>query len=85
LSRRFLCRRARTDEDATVEKSNATAYSLNGLRTTAKAVAAQYEDEGAIVISVGKEGVRIGTEGLSFQQIHDALCIAINYNFTSTR
>jgi len=59
----------------------ASVSAIHGLRTTAKAVAAQYGDQGAIVISVGKEGVRVGTEGLSFQQIQDALCIAINYNF----
>ena len=55
---------------------------IHGLRTTAKAVAARYGDEGAIIISVGKEGVRVGTDGLSHQQVQDALCVAINYNFT---
>jgi hypothetical protein len=54
---------------------------IHGLRTTAKAIAARYGDEGAIVISVGKEGVRIGVEGLTPEQIQTALCTAIHYNF----
>lgn len=55
---------------------------IAGLRQMASAIAATYGDAGAIVISVGKEGVRIGVEGLTPKQIQDALCIAINYNFT---
>lgn len=54
---------------------------IHGLRTSAKAIAAAYGDDGAIAISVGKEGVRIGVEGLTPQQIQDALCVAIHYNF----
>ncbi len=51
------------------------------LRRMASSIASSYGDDGAIVISVGKEGVRIGIEGLAPQQIQDALCIAIHYNF----
>ncbi len=47
----------------------------------AGAIAASYEDDGAIVISVGKDGTRIGVEGLSPEQVREALCIAINYSY----
>lgn len=53
-----------------------------GLRKMASAIAASYGDEGAIVISVGKEGVRIGVEGLTPEQIEHALCVAIHYNLS---
>lgn len=51
------------------------------LRKMARAIAASYGDTGAIVISVGKDGVRIGVEGLTPEQIQYALCTAIHYNF----
>ena len=51
------------------------------LRKMARSIASSYGDKGAIVITVGDEGVRVGVEGLTPQQIQDALCIAINYNF----
>lgn len=44
-------------------------------------IASAYDDDGAIVISVGKEGVRIGVEGLSPEQVREALCVAINYSY----
>ncbi len=52
-----------------------------GLQRMAGAIAASYEDDGAIVISVGKDGTRIGVEGLSPEQVREALCIAINYSY----
>lgn len=51
------------------------------LRRTARAVAANYGDKGAVVISVNDEGVRIGTEGLTPDELRHALCVAINYTF----
>lgn len=51
------------------------------LRRQAKAIASSYGDAGAIVISVGEEDTRIGTEGLTPTQIQNALCLAIHYNF----
>ena len=50
-------------------------------REIARSIATSYGDNGAIVITVGDEGVRIGVEGLTQQQVQDALCIAIHYNF----
>jgi DNA-binding NtrC family response regulator len=58
--------------------------STTGLLThkeMARSIASSYGDKGAIVITVGEEGVRIGVDGLNQQQIQDALCIAIHYNF----
>jgi len=51
------------------------------LRPMAGAIASAYNDDGAVVISVGKEGTRIGVEGLTPQHVREALCIAINYTF----
>ncbi len=52
-----------------------------GLRRQAKAIASSFDDKGAIVISVGEEGVRIGTEGLTPDELRQALCIAMHYSF----
>ena len=46
-------------------------------RRMAKSIASTYGDDGAIIITVGKEGTRVGIEGLTPQQIQDALCVAI--------
>jgi hypothetical protein len=51
------------------------------LRRMARSIASSYGDKGAIVISVSKEGVRIGTEGLTPDELRHALCVAINYSF----
>ncbi len=50
------------------------------LHRTARAIASNYGDKGAIVVSVGEEGVRIGTEGLTPKELREALCIAIHYS-----
>jgi hypothetical protein len=51
------------------------------IRRTAAAVAANYGDRGAIIITVGDDGVRIGTEGLTAEELREALCIAINCSY----
>lgn len=51
------------------------------LRRTAKAIASNYGDRGAIVISVGEDGVRIGTEGLTPSEQREALAVAVHYTF----
>ncbi len=51
------------------------------LRRTARAVAANYGDRGAVVITVSDEGVRIGTEGLTPDELRHALCVATHYSF----
>jgi hypothetical protein len=52
--------------------------SLRGLAGT---VAAECNDKGAVVISFGDEGIRIGVENLTPEELREALCTAINYSF----
>lgn len=52
------------------------------LRRQAKSIASSYGDDGAIIITIGNDGTRIGVEGLTPQQVQDALCLALHYNFT---
>lgn len=47
------------------------------LRRTAAAIAANYGDRGAIVITSGDDGIRIGVHGLDGRETQEALCIAI--------
>lgn len=47
---------------------------------TAVSIAASYGDRGAIIITVGDMGVRMGVGGLTPQQVRDALCVAIKHN-----
>lgn len=61
---------------------------VNGLRGTAEAIAEIYEDKGAIIITYNNNGtsdskgiIRIGTSGLTAEEIREALCTAIHYSF----
>jgi len=51
------------------------------LRGLAGSVAAECQDKGAVVISYGHEGVRIGVENLTPQELREALCTAIHYSY----
>jgi hypothetical protein len=51
------------------------------LRHTAAAVARNYGDKGAVVITLGEDGVRIGTENLTPSELREALCTAIHYSY----
>ena len=51
------------------------------LRQTAAAVARNHGDKGAVVISYGEEGIRIGTESLTPAEVREALCVAMHYSF----
>lgn len=51
------------------------------LERLARSIATSLGDKGAIVLSIGAEGVRIGVHGLDAREIQDALCIGIHYNF----
>jgi hypothetical protein len=51
------------------------------LERMARSIAQAYGDKGAIVITVGKDGVRIGIHGLEAREIQDALCVGLFYNF----
>uniref|UniRef100_A0A6M3K1I0 Uncharacterized protein n=1 Tax=viral metagenome TaxID=1070528 RepID=A0A6M3K1I0_9ZZZZ len=49
------------------------------LKSMANSIAKSYGDKGAIVITMGDEGIRIGTQGLTFGEVREALCVAIHY------
>jgi hypothetical protein len=51
------------------------------LRGIAGTVAAECKDKGAIVISYGEEGIRIGVENLTPEEVREALCTAIHYSY----
>ena len=51
------------------------------LRHTAGAVARNYGDKGAVVITYGDDGIRIGTESLTPSELREALCTAIHYSY----
>lgn len=51
------------------------------LKNMASSIAKSYGDKGAIVITMGDEGIRIGVCGLDDGEVQDALCNAIYYNF----
>lgn len=47
------------------------------LQRMAAAIASNYGDKGAIVITSGAEGIRIGVHGLDGRDLQQALCVAI--------
>lgn len=53
------------------------------LRHTAGAVARNYGDKGAVVITLNAEGgeTRIGVENLTPEELRRVLCTAIHYSF----
>lgn len=53
-----------------------------GLKTTASVIARNYQDKGAIIITSNENGgIRIGTDGLTPNELRECLCVAINYSF----
>ena len=51
------------------------------LRRMARSIATSYGDDGAIVICKGADGYRFGVEGLSHEEVEQAACLLIHYNF----
>ena len=51
------------------------------LQGLAKTVAGELGDKGAVVISFSEEGVRVGVEGLTPEELREALCTAIHYSY----
>jgi hypothetical protein len=47
----------------------------------ARSIAQTYGDKGAIILTVGKDGIRVGMHGLNAREILDALCVGLHYNF----
>lgn len=54
------------------------------LTTMAASIATAYRDKGAIVITSGEDGVRIGVHGLELREAEDALCTAIYHVVSKT-
>jgi len=52
-----------------------------GLKSMARSIAQSHGDKGAIVISMGNDGIRIGTAGLTFGEVREALCVAIHHSY----
>jgi hypothetical protein len=51
------------------------------LRHTAAAVARNYGDKGAVVVTYADGRVRIGAENLTPDELREALCTAIHYSY----
>ena len=51
------------------------------LERMARSIASAYGDKGAIILTVGENGIRVGVYGLDARDIQDALCVGIHYNF----
>ncbi len=55
------------------------------LTRMAASIAASYGDKGAIIITSGDDGVRIGVHGLDGREIQEALCIVIYHAVSRDR
>jgi hypothetical protein len=51
------------------------------LRMTARAIAANTGKKGAIVITLGKDGIHVAADGLNPEEVREALCTAIHASF----
>jgi hypothetical protein len=60
------------------ERGLPTGLNLQGLAGT---VAAECNDKGAVIVSYGDAGVRIGVENLTPAELREALCTAIHYSY----
>ena len=54
------------------------------LSLIARSIAANYGDKGAVVITLNSKGVRIGAEGLTPEELRQALRLGIDYSFEFT-
>jgi hypothetical protein len=62
------------------ERSGQTVRAMP-LRTTARAIAANSGKKGAIVITFGKDGINVGSDGLEPHEVREALCTAIHASY----
>ncbi len=51
------------------------------LRRMAAAIARSHGASGAIVITYGPEGIRVGAGNLTPEEMREALCVAVHYSF----
>jgi hypothetical protein len=54
------------------------------LKTMAASVSRSYGDKGAIVITSGDDGIRVGVYGLELSEAQEALCVAIYHVVSKT-
>lgn len=64
-----------------VTKPNVSKVRPIRLERMARSIAAAYGDKGALILTVGDDGVRVGVHGLNAREIQEALCVGIHYNF----
>ena len=50
------------------------------LQRMAGSIAASYGDKGAIILTYGDDGIRVGVSGLTEREAQDALCVGIYHN-----
>ena len=50
------------------------------LERMAGPIASSYGDKGAVVITVGDDGFRVGVANLTDRELQDALCVAIHHS-----
>ena len=55
-----------------------------GLRHIAAAIATKYGDDAAVVMTSGKDGIRIGIHNLGPSELQDMLCVAIYHAVKKT-
>jgi hypothetical protein len=48
------------------------------LTKMAESISRSYGDKGAIIITSGDDGIRVGVHGLDLNEAKDALCVAIS-------
>jgi hypothetical protein len=65
------------------ERPNTTATTVRALplRTTARAIATNSGQKGAIVITFGQKGIHVGSDGLGPDEVREALCTAIHASY----
>lgn len=54
------------------------------LRRMAASIASNYGDDGAIIITRGKDGIRVGVHNLDPSDLQDMLCVAIHHSVART-
>lgn len=53
------------------------------LNRMAASIARTHGDKGAIIITFNPDGIRIGSDGLSLEEVREALCVGIYYSYIS--
>jgi hypothetical protein len=61
-------------------KAEATVHAMP-LRVTARAIAANTGKKGAIIITLGSDGIHVAADGLDPDEVREALCTAIHASF----